>query len=131
MSEFEDKLQSILGNPEAMSQIMSIAQSLNNSSGSSGPTEHAERAPSSAPPDQSGQAGLDLGSLDPRLLQLGGKILSEYRSADDSRAALLNALRPFLKPERGAKIDQAIEIARLSRVIRLALDAFRKGDAHV
>ncbi|MCD8376816.1 MAG: hypothetical protein LUD69_07715, partial [Oscillospiraceae bacterium] len=72
-----------------------------------------------------------LGSLDPRLLQLGEKILSEYRSADDSRAALLNALRPFLKPERGAKIDQAIEIARLSRVIRLALDAFRKGDAHV
>lgn len=131
MSEFEDKLQSILGNPEAMSQIISIAQSLNNTSGSSVQTEQAapaEQPPSPAPP---GQTGLDLGNLDPQLLQLGSRLLSEYHSGGDSRAALLNALRPFLKPERGVKLDQAIEIARLSRVIRLALDAFRKGEFHV
>ena len=29
MSEFEDKLNSILGNPEAMAQVMNLAQSLN------------------------------------------------------------------------------------------------------
>lgn len=32
MSEFEDKLQSILGNPDAMNQIMSIAQSITGNS---------------------------------------------------------------------------------------------------
>ncbi len=128
MSEFEDKLQSILGNQEAMSQIMSIAQSLNGASGSSNQAEPADQAGQSHPP---GPPGLDLGNLDPRLLQLGSRILSEYQRPNDSRAALLNALRPFLRPERGAKIDQAIEIARLARVIRLALDALGKGEAHV
>ena len=29
MSELEEKLENILGNPQAMSQIMSLAQSLN------------------------------------------------------------------------------------------------------
>ncbi|MCC8120516.1 MAG: hypothetical protein LIO42_00645 [Oscillospiraceae bacterium] len=128
MSEFEDKLQSILGNQEAMSQIMSIAQSLNGTSGSSNQAEPAGQAEQSSSP---GPSGLDLKNLDPRLLQLGSQILSEYQSPNDSRAALLNALRPFLRPERGAKIDQAIEIARLARVIRLALNALGKGETHV
>ncbi|MCD8332379.1 MAG: hypothetical protein LUB63_07660 [Oscillospiraceae bacterium] len=128
MSEFEDKLQFILGNQEAMSQIMSIAQSLNGASGSSNQAEPAGQAEQ---PSSPGLTGLELKNLDPRLLQLGSQILSEYQSPNDSRAALLNALRPFLRPERGAKIDQAIEIARLARVIRLALNALGKGETHV
>lgn len=125
MSEFEDKLQSILGNQEAMSQIMSIAQSIN---GASGGSDQSEPETSLGPPNPTAEA---LGGLDPQLLQLGTRIFSEYQSTDDKRAALLNALRPFLRPERNAKIDQAIEIAKLSRVIRLVLDAFRRGELHV
>ena len=47
--------------------------------------------------------------------------------------ALLNALRPFVREERYAKLDKAIQIARLSRLIRSALDLFRaaKEDGHV
>ena len=44
MAEWEEKLQSILGNPEAMGQIMSIAQSL----GGAG----AREQPSAPPPQQ-------------------------------------------------------------------------------
>lgn len=126
MSEFEDKLQSILGNPDAMNQIMSIAQSL---SGSSRDDQTAEST--AAVQEQDHSPSLDLTSmfdhLDPRLLQLGMQLLSEYNRQDDNKIALLTALQPFIKEDRYAKLDQAIQIAKLSRVIRVALDSFRNG----
>ena len=128
MSEFEDKLQSILGNPEAMSQIMSIAQSITGNSNSGG--DAAEEEP--APPLPENQAAGDplsmLGNLVPRLVQMGMRLLSEYNSTDDRKVALLTALQPFVREERYAKVDKAIQIAKLAHVIRVALDVFRKGD---
>lgn len=133
MGEFEEKLQSILGDPNAMSQIMSIAQSITaGSRDGDGPSAPKEEDP--APPAAAAQAAADpfsmLGSLDPRLLQVGMRLLAEYNGEDDKKTALLAALRPFVKRERYAKVDQAIQIAKLSRVIRVALDAFRKGDGN-
>lgn len=123
MSEFEDKLQSILGNPDAMSQIMSLAQSI----GGPSPDE-SNGAPKC---DETPASPFSmLGDLDPRLLQIGMQLLSEYNAGDDRKTALLTALRPFVKEERYSKVDQAIQIAKLARVIRVALDAFRKGDGH-
>ena len=57
------------------------------------------------------------------------RLLSEYNAEDDRKTALLTALQPFVKQERYAKVDKAIQIAKLARIIRVALDAFRKGDA--
>lgn len=125
MSEFEDKLQAILGNPDAMGQIMSIAQSITGSSGIEdgfAPIEEEE-----APSQQLSPLSM-LGELDPRLLQLGMHLLSEYRADNDQKTALLNALRPFLKEKRSVKVDKAIQAAKLARVIRIALDSFRKED---
>ena len=68
-----------------------------------------------------------LGNLDPRVLQAGMRLLSELNSGDDRRVALLSALRPFVKEERYAKLDRAIQIARLSRVIRVAFTLFKEG----
>ena len=48
MAEFDEKLNSILSNPDAMSQIMQLAQSLG---GGPGPAE--EPAPQAAPPPPS------------------------------------------------------------------------------
>lgn len=126
MSEFEDKLQSILGNPDAMNQIMSIAQSISGSS----QNDVAEVPCVSPAPDTADTGNLfsSLGNLDPRLLQIGMRLLSEYNSTDDKKTALLHALQPFIKEERYAKVDQAVQIAKLARVIRVALDTFRKGD---
>jgi len=39
--------------------------------------------------------------------------------------ALLNALKPFVKPERYAKVDKAVQIAKLARVIRVAFQLFQ------
>jgi len=147
VSELEDKLGAILGNPQAMSQIMSLAQSL---SGGSAQTEHAdaphqddppegaslpaEGSSPASPPDLSGLlsalTGGGGGGLDPRLLTLASRVMEEYQSESDERVALLNALRPFVKEKRYAKVDKAIQIARLSRLIRVALDVFR-GEDHV
>ena len=128
MSEFEDKLQSILGNPEAMGQIMSIAQAITgNKEGENAPADPAEPALPAAVEAPGSPFSL-LSDLDPRLLQMGARLLSEYNSTDDRRTALLSALRPFVKEERYAKVEKAIQIAKLSRVIRVALDVFRKGD---
>ena len=68
-----------------------------------------------------------LGDLDPRLIQTAVALFSEYSATDDRKIALLTAMKPFLKPERYAKVDKAVQIARLSRVIRAAFQLFKKS----
>ena len=62
-------------------------------------------------------------------MAMAGRIMEEYQSGDDGKAALLQALRPFVKERRYAKLDKAVQIARLSLVIRVALDALKGGGA--
>ena len=152
MSELEDKLEGILGNPQAMAQIMSLAQSLNlggsgTSSEDDGQTaapppeqEAVSPAPPPEPPPASSGNSLSglmsgLSSLDPKMLSAAASLMGQFNSGnDDKRVALLNALRPFVREERYAKLDQAIQIAKLSRLIRSGLDLFhhRGGeDVHV
>lgn len=135
MSELEDKLSAILSNPDAMNQILTLAHSLGGSKQDPPPadSEPLQDPKSPAPPQAQAAPGGDLfsalGSLDPRLIQLAMRLLSEYQSNDDERAALLNALRPFVKKERYAKLDKAIRISKLTRLIRIALDSFQsKGE---
>lgn len=132
MSELEDKLGAILSNQEAMSQIMALAKSLGGG-GSPSPPPSLPDAAAAPPPADSPPASTDggdlfsaLGNLDPRLISMAMRLAGEYNSNNDERAALLNALRPFVRPERYAKLDKAIQISRLTRVIRIALDSFRK-----
>lgn len=124
MAEWEEKLSAILGNPQAMSQIMSIAQSLGG-----GKEPPPEEAP---PPVQAEEApgGNEGGpSLDPRFMAAGMRAMAAFQDKDDRRGALLLALRPFVKESRHAKVDRAIQIAKLSRVVRAALDGFKgEGD---
>ena len=126
MSDFEDKLQSILANPDAMNQIMSIAQSISGSA-SNNQSETDILPQEDDPPVDYGNLSSAFDSLDPRLLQLGMTLLSEYNRQDDDKVALLTALQPFVKENRYAKLDQAIQIAKLTRVIRVALNSFRSG----
>lgn len=146
MSELEEKLENILGNPQAMAQIMSLAQSLNQSGpaadaggGAQAPSQPAAPAgaPPSAPaagaPSQSpasagneGGLGSLLGGLDPNMLSAAAGLLGQFNSgSDDQRVALLTALRPFVREERYARLDKAIQIAKLSRLIRSGLELFR------
>lgn len=156
MSELEEKLENILGNPQAMSQIMALAQSLNLSGGQTPagdgspeqtppqtqpqPAQNAAPPAASAPASTASSDGLGgllggLSSLDPKLLSAAAGLMGQYVNSgnDDERVALLNALRPFVKEQRYAKLDKAIQIAKLSRLIRSGLELFRvrKEDGHV
>lgn len=131
MGELDEKLNAILGNPQAMGQIMALAQSLGGQ-GEVGRTSEEVETPPPSPMGDGGNPLFGLGDLDPRLMQVGMRVLQEYQRGDDKKTALLTALRPFVKEERYEKLDRAIQIARLSRVIRVALEELGKeGDGHV
>ncbi len=146
MSELEEKLSAILGNPQAMSQIMSLAQSLGGSAASSGaekiapenaeaavPAPPSQQEPETPPADLTALLGAlsgGEGGVDPRLLKLASRVMQESRTEDDEKTALLQALRPYVREKRYAKLDKAIQIARFARLIRVALDIFM-GEEHV
>ena len=121
MSEFEEKLEQILNNRQAMDQIMALANSLNST---------AAPNDSSASPAASAPESFDP-PINPALLTNLFSLFSDSQ-LDDEKTALLQALRPFVREERYAKLDRAIRIARLSRLIRMALELTRtKEDFHV
>lgn len=132
MAEWVEKLEGILSNPQAMEQIMSLAKSLEGGENSASPSASAPApSPPSAPSDLSGLLG-SVGQLDPKMLSTAAKLFSQMGRQDDRRTALLQALRPFVKPERYAKLDKAIQIAKLSVLIRSGIELFRaKEDDHV
>ena len=122
MAEFDEKLNSILANPDAMAQIMQLAQSL--SGDSQGPTPPPPapappQQPSPRPPAPPPQGGTDLlsslaGGVDPTLLMKLMPLIQELGGQNDSNARqLLYALRPYLKPERQEKVERALQLARL------------------
>ena len=128
MDDFEEKLERILGNPQAMEQIMALAQSL----GSGAPPSAGLDIPAKEPAEAPRADLLGLGTLDPQLLTGMIQLLNQSRDGEHEQIALLQALRPFVKEQRYAKLDKAIQIARMSRLIRMALELFRtKEDSHV
>lgn len=98
MDQMEDKLGAILGNPQLMQQIMSMAQNL---SGQSPPPTQTS-APSSLP------------DFDPAFL----KALSGFAmqgNVDQNQQALLSALHPYLSRAKLSKLERAMRAARLAR----------------
>ena len=137
MSGFEDKLNAILGDREAMGQIMALAQSLGKQEEQQEqpqqqvredgyiPAWTQEEGQPQAQPQPQPDLSSVLGGIDPKMMQMGMRLIEEYNRGDDRNAALLAALRPFVREERFAKVDRAIQIARLSRVIRVLFDAMK------
>lgn len=122
MAEFDEKLNSILSNPDAMAQIMQLAQSLSGDSQGPAPPPPAPAPlpqPAPRPPAPPPQGGADLlsslaGGVDPTLLMKLMPLIQELGSQNDSNARqLLYALRPYLKPERQEKVERALQLARL------------------
>ncbi len=117
MAEFDEKLNSILSNPDAMSQIMQLAQSL--SGGQEQPSAPPSPPPPPTPAPRQSAPAQDMlsslaGGLDPKLLTRLLPIIQELGSQQDSNArALLYALRPYLREDRQEKVERALQLARL------------------
>ena len=131
MGEFEDKLNSILSSPDTMEQIMALAGSIAGGTpeGQAPPPEGESAGAAPSGPEPSGLGSLFSG-LDPAMLGKLLPLIQEYQSGNDEKQALLNALKPFLKQESQAKVEKAIQITKLSHVIRSSMKLFR-GDGHV
>lgn len=122
MAEFDEKLNSILSNPDAMAQIMQLAQSLGGdgggTQGSAPPPPQQQSAWSPPPPPPGGGVGDPLsaltGGMDPKLLTRLLPLIQELGGQRDSNARnLLYALRPYLRNDRQEKIERALQLARL------------------
>ena len=100
MEGMEEKLGSILNNPEIMQQIMSMAQSLGQSQN---PPQPPQRKESSPPPD------FDSGMLQ----KLSG--LARQSGVTGEEQALLKALGPYLSRDRVGKLERAMRAAKMAR----------------
>lgn len=97
MSELDDKLNSILGNPQMMQQIMSLAQSMNKPD-----------APVPPPPKQESP-------LDPAMLtKLAG--LMQRGTIDNNQKLLLQALNPYLSGTKLQKLERAMRAAKMAGI---------------
>lgn len=132
MDDLAGKLNELLNSPEGMAQIQNLAQMLGQNQ-----QEDASPAPSSPPPANNGAS---LGALSSLLGGMGGSpaggagalpdantlqmvtrlapMLSAARQEDDS-TRLLRALRPLLGPERQKKLDEAIRLLQMMRMLPL------------
>ena len=107
----EDKLNNILSNPEAMAQIMSLAQSF-------GGGQSQPESPPSAP------EAFSLPNMDESFVRGIMQMLQQSQRTDGRQESLLCALKPYLRPARREKIDRAIQIARLSQMASFALRSY-------
>ncbi len=118
MSEFDDRLNAILSDQNAMDQIMALAHSLS-----------GEKAGQDQPPVQteSQNQGPDLtgilSQVDPELVRKGIELIQGAGGQDDRGSALLMALRPYLREEKRERLDRAMQMARTMRLIRTAIGA--------
>ena len=106
MSEWEERINSVLNDPDQMARITQLAQSL------MGTEAGAPEAP--AQPEDPLPAGLL------QLLRDGGE-------APGREQALLEAMKPYLSEKRRGKLDRALRLARMAKLAGLALGEERHG----
>ena len=109
MDDMEEKISSILNNPEIMQQIMSMAQSLGQSQNPPAGESSEQALP--FPPD------LDLGMLQ----KISG--FARQSSVTREEQALLKALGPYLNRERVGKLEKAMRAAKMARLASSFLNA--------
>ena len=91
MSSLEESLSQVLGDPQMMGKIMSLAQSL------------GQQTQEPAPPPQDPM---------PDLQKLAG--LANLAAVDKDQQALLHALGPYISRQRQRKLERAMRAAKMA-----------------
>ena len=107
MDGMEEKLNAILGNPQMMQQIMSMAQALG--------SQQEEQRPEPPPPPQNNNPGIDFAMIQ----RLSG--IARQSSIDKNQQNLLRALSPYLSRERIIKLEKAMRAAKIAGIASTAL----------
>ena len=101
MEDMQNQMNAILGNPEMMQKIMSMAQSLNQQQESHAPVQ--ENSSFSIP-------DIDL-SMVQKLSGLAGQA-----GIDKNQRTLLSALSPYLSRDRISKLEKAMRAAKMANM---------------
>jgi len=148
MGELEGKINEILNSPEDMQKIMNLAQSLTGGGGKSGAgsgapaQKKAISAPADPPPEAEGTADASdlLGGLNitPEMLKTIGSVVGglgltskEGESGGNVTASLLDAITPYLKPERRRQLQRAMTLAKMGKVAGIVFKDSGGGDRNV
>lgn len=115
MADWQEQLNTILSDPDAMAQIAALAQSI----GGGAPEQAQQGASADAAPDA---------ELLGRLAPLMGQLRS---SGSGEAAALLRALRPYLSEKRRDKVERAAQLARLIHLGKAFLLSAEREDGRV
>ena len=111
MAELEDMLNQVLSDPEQMSKIAGLAQSLMGGMESSPADSHNSSLP-----------------IDPKMLGRIQKLMGGSGDNKSSSEALLRAMQPYLSEKRRIKMDKALKLARMAKLAGFAMEEFG-GDA--
>lgn len=114
MAEFEDKLNSILSNPELMGQIMSMAGAMN----------QQQTPPPPPPPQNPGFAGMP---FDPGAMA-GMMQMLKATQLEPKQRQLIQALRGFVPDDRLVRLEKAMQA---SLIAKFASAAMNQGGHHV
>ena len=114
MGELDEKLNSLLSDPDSMSQIMHLAQQISGGLGSQ--EQPPPPKPASPDPPKETASGSFSGGLDPALAARLLPLLQEYGQTNTPAMELLHALRPYLKAEKQEKIQRAAKLAHLIHI---------------
>ena len=116
-------LSSVMSDPEQMAKLTAAAQSLLGGMDAGAP---AAEAPSVAEVPPAPTPGLD-GGLAAALGRALGSL--QGKGTSSRSAALLGAMRPYMRPEKQEKLDRALQIARMVHVVSAVLGPM-KGEDH-
>jgi hypothetical protein len=122
MDNFDDKLNNILSSPEAMEKIMGMARSM---SGGTGDASNGGNIGSVGTSNEGGGtdplSALLGGGIDPQMLGKAMQLFGAYNRSDPQKAALMQAVKPYLRPARRERVDQALQTLKLANVAKEAL----------
>ena len=132
MGEFEDRINSVLNDPEQMDKIANLAKSLMGGDGQStdagdggmmGKLSELARGFSGG-----GSAVQESPAIDPAMLGKIGRLMKAGNAQNSNERALLEAMKPYLTEKRRQKMDRALQLAKLARIARIAMGEMGEGD---
>ena len=95
--DFNEKLKALLSNPETMNMISSMLSS----------SDTAPAVTETPEPDLANELST---------------AISKFKSTDDKRINLLNALKPYMRQSRSNNIDKAVKMLKISQMTSLFKD---------
>lgn len=123
MEGMEEKISTLLSNPELMKSIMSMAQSL----GQSLPQQEAASAapqPQTQPQQKPPQQPKPAPSIGKNEIEMISRIsaLSQQTGLDRQEQTLLKALNPYLSKDRLDKLEKAMHAAKMAKFATVAFN---------